>query len=71
MSIAEEERRINEVIDGSKARLRVVEERVAMLGQERVSIDEDIQILTQRAEAIRERLKTKKEALKSVTALTA
>jgi ribosomal protein S15P/S13E len=42
-----------------------------MLGQERVSIDEDIQILTQRAEAIRERLKTKKEALKSVTALTA
>lgn len=48
MSIAEEEKQINEIITNSKQRLRVVDEKIQELNNEKLSIDEDISILTQR-----------------------
>ena len=38
MSIAEEERQINEILTSSKTRLRAVEEKGEMLTQEKTSI---------------------------------
>lgn len=39
MSIAEEEKQINEIINSSKQRLKQVEEKLDMLGNEKQSID--------------------------------
>jgi hypothetical protein len=50
MSIAEEEKQINEIITTSKLRLRQVEDKLEMLANEKSSIDEDIAILSQRVD---------------------
>lgn len=50
MSIADEEQQINRILSQSKNRLKMVEENLNLLTQEKSSIEEDIIILTQRAE---------------------
>lgn len=50
MSIAEEEKQINEIITTSKLRLRQVDDKLEMLANEKSSIDEDIAILSQRVD---------------------
>ena len=78
MSIAEEEKQINDIINSSKLRLRQVEEKLEMLASEKLSIDEDISILTNRADVtqfsfqtIRNRLAQKKTALQNIASVTA
>jgi hypothetical protein len=52
MSIAEEEKQINEILNSSKTRLKEVEEKLELLDNEKSSIDDDISILSQRADVL-------------------
>ena len=50
MSIAEEEKRINGILTNSRQRLTQVQDELSMFRNEKQSIEEDIAILTQRAQ---------------------
>ena len=52
MSIAEEERHINDILNNSKQRLRQVGDQLALFHNEKDSIDEDIFILSERANVL-------------------